>query len=282
MGGDRCPMKQRLLTILVFLILGVVTNVGVAWGLAWCQPMLGIPPIVITRNNGCTGEIFEAFGSSIQENWRHPHFPGDKHYAFLYEKGDVRGWGWTRSVLCAHCLIVACGGDPSRHDAEISILETGFPFTAFQGEYHEIFSDAPFFVDAWTTRAHTIPRSSLHCLNWNPPGTKAIPARWNRQTIRWGNPFYRWEFLPLRPLWAGFITNSLLWAFSLWLLLHGRFVFRRYRRIKHGLCPACTYPAGVNPRCTECGTPLPEKSLTAEATKRRVEAGTNKKKPGGG
>jgi len=31
---------------------------------------------------------------------------------------------------------------------------------------------------------------------------------------------------------------------------------RRRRRIKRGLCPACAYPVGQSPVCTECGFPL--------------------------
>jgi hypothetical protein len=29
--------------------------------------------------------------------------------------------------------------------------------------------------------------------------------------------------------------------------------WRRSLRVKRGLCPACAYPVGVSPVCTECG-----------------------------
>ena len=38
-----------------------------------------------------------------------------------------------------------------------------------------------------------------------------------------------------------------------WLLFAFPIALRRRRRIKRGLCPACAYPVGTNSVCTECG-----------------------------
>jgi len=63
--------------------------------------------------------------------------------------------------------------------------------------------------------------------------------------------------LPLRVLWPGFAINTIFYAAILWLLFAAPFQFRRYRRIKRGLCPSCAYPIGSSEVCTECGAAIP-------------------------
>ncbi len=59
---------------------------------------------------------------------------------------------------------------------------------------------------------------------------------------------------PLQPVWLGFSVNTLLYAGILWLL--GPFAFRRFLRVRRGLCPKCAYPMGESSVCTECGGAL--------------------------
>ena len=61
------------------------------------------------------------------------------------------------------------------------------------------------------------------------------------------------EFLPLVFLWPGFAINTIFYAAILWVVFFvpGR-VKRRVRR-RRGLCPACAFPVGTSPVCTECG-----------------------------
>ena len=65
------------------------------------------------------------------------------------------------------------------------------------------------------------------------------------------------------PTWPGFAINTIFYAAMLWLLFAAPFQFRRYRRIKRGLCPACAYPVGSSGVCTECGKPVTTKSVKA-------------------
>ena len=68
---------------------------------------------------------------------------------------------------------------------------------------------------------------------------------------------YRYP-LPLRPVWPGFVLNSLLYAASLWLLISGPFTLRRMIRRKRGLCPKCAYDlrGTDHAACPECGTAI--------------------------
>lgn len=61
--------------------------------------------------------------------------------------------------------------------------------------------------------------------------------------------------LPILPLWPGFYVNSIAYAGVLWLLVTG---IRAHFR-DHSRCPACGYPIGDLPVCTECGKPLPKR-----------------------
>lgn len=59
--------------------------------------------------------------------------------------------------------------------------------------------------------------------------------------------------LPLRPLWPGFVLNTMFWASALWLLwMIPRWLRSLWWGIRHK-CTRCGYPVGVSPVCTECG-----------------------------
>jgi hypothetical protein len=62
--------------------------------------------------------------------------------------------------------------------------------------------------------------------------------------------------LPLRPIWPGFLANTVLYAAITLLLIQATFSLRRYLRARRGLCPDCSYPIADSPVCTECGRPL--------------------------
>ncbi|MCI0348786.1 MAG: hypothetical protein L0Z53_05115, partial [Acidobacteriales bacterium] len=62
--------------------------------------------------------------------------------------------------------------------------------------------------------------------------------------------------LSLNALWPGFAINTIFYATFLWLLFAAPGLVRRRIRIKRGLCPACAYPVGESPTCTECGKPV--------------------------
>lgn len=62
-----------------------------------------------------------------------------------------------------------------------------------------------------------------------------------------------WRGLPLRPIWPGFIINTIFYALLLWLLFAIPFAVRRMLRRRRGVCERCAYPVGVSPVCTECG-----------------------------
>lgn len=80
--------------------------------------------------------------------------------------------------------------------------------------------------------------------------------------------------LPLGIIWLGFVVDSVIYATAWIILICGAswllWTRRSQRRIRRGLCPACAYPAGTSPVCTECGRALPDELLKRRGVGRPV------------
>ncbi len=65
----------------------------------------------------------------------------------------------------------------------------------------------------------------------------------------------RGERLPQRPLWFGFVINTIFYAAVLWMLTLGAFAARRFIRAKRGHCIKCGYDlrGAEHEACPECG-----------------------------
>ena len=61
------------------------------------------------------------------------------------------------------------------------------------------------------------------------------------------------RLLPLRPIWTGFIINTLFYGAIVWIAFAGPILLRRLLRARRGLCRKCAYPIGTSAVCTECG-----------------------------
>ncbi len=62
----------------------------------------------------------------------------------------------------------------------------------------------------------------------------------------------------------GFAVNTVFYGGMLFLGVLGPGFVRRWRRVRHGLCPRCAYPVGTSPVCPECGTKVtPRTGATA-------------------
>jgi hypothetical protein len=59
--------------------------------------------------------------------------------------------------------------------------------------------------------------------------------------------------LPIGVLWPGFAINTIFYAAILGVLFFAPGELRQTIRRRRGLCPACAYPIGASPVCTECG-----------------------------
>jgi hypothetical protein len=213
--------------ICVILLLGAIVNVAVAWGCAAWYP----------------SALYASFDSwyptrgSI-DTWNSMALPTWPDAAFVTELelgfgGEPPGW-----------ILLAYDQDP-------------FPGTDFPIR--------PSLSMSVTWEDYGWPMSALRAIEWSESSglgkLKVVKTAYVAVERPSDNRPVRW--LPIRPIWPGFAINTLFYAGILWggwLLFAAPLAVRRRRRIKRGLCPACAYPVGDSPVCTECGKQLPSPS----------------------
>ena len=221
-------MNRWLLRICVFLLLGAIVNVAVAWGLAnWTFPRYfsDILWLDLGGDRLCAGYVGSGLGS------------GSIHWAQDYSRSYIESLpnplplkttiappAWSRFHDCESPL----SGEISAY------IEEGRGWPMISLSYGTSFANdsslkqirRPLVVDGI-----------------------AMGVRPPRQ-VRYG-PVPK--ALPLQPIWPGFAINTVFYAALFWLLFAAPFALRRRRRIRRGLCPKCAYPVGDSPVCTECG-----------------------------
>ncbi len=205
-----------MFTITIFVLLGVVTNVAVAWACALTFPLQ-----------------FESSGNICQEdmNWlRAHHLPVDWD-----DKSSPIGWVsefepfvmdsasfgiFERVFVGPPWLNSRGGGVPPAVQTR-----AGWPCMSFYADQFTRDADN----DLWEYR-YSITRERFDTLG-----------------------LYARIVFPVLPIWPGFAINTMFYGGVPWLLVCGPFEFRRYRRRKRGLCVHCAYPIGMSDVCTECG-----------------------------
>ena len=227
-------MKRRLLTIIVFLLIGAVANVAVAWACAlWLSP----------RYEDEQGSALRQYGPEHQ---------------------PIRKWEVRRFSRAGGTLIVSFrdrNSDPSPETDEApSLLLPNW--ADLPAEPHFIYHSTSEHLEHLVFDARGWPLISLWCrreLVGLPDQLTAVEGG-----IKTGLPafqhgplqvFFR-PALPLRPIWRNFAANTVFYALILWLAIRGPFVLRRQVRQRRGRCPNCGYPVGTSAVCTECGRSL--------------------------
>lgn len=226
-------MSRHWRTIALFLVLGVIVNVSLAWAFA------AVGSIDPSR----TAEIVMYDDGPRQVRGTEPvslEWPMTvaKRWPMPAERIAMRGRGtsWDRAVGFRQT-------GATRVEFTLAIARFGWPFRSMQWKNSTIF-------DGQQYQPPPIGKASIMLPVWletfSSVRTHGLPAR--RQ-------------LPIEPIWLGFAINSLLFAASLWAILRGWGVLRRFVRDKRGQCPNCGYPVGTSPVCTECGQPVASRSV---------------------
>ena len=284
-------MKRRLFKLVLFLLLGAVVNVAVAWG---CAAWLRI---------GSESYGFAVlFSTNPSDDWAWDTIVYKRVGAIRIRSSSISTglFEYFRSML---------GADVSRKELELAIKE----ITAPSGNSAEVKAHLP----SWS-RANDPPQTVL-----NPDYPIEDARGWpflamrcsiNDFTIRlrMGDPknialqdpsltaevyevqddrvvvkskggkilgaimlaegdavrngillpvninmytVYDIRALPLRPIWPGFAINTIFYAAILWLLTLGPFTARRMIRRKRGQCIKCGYDLRGTSEggCPECG-----------------------------
>jgi hypothetical protein len=244
-------MKRWTIRIFVFLLLGAIVNVAVAWGCA------------------------VAFGSESETQSR--LFPGanDEHRPWkalpVNEQAilAVGGWADKSNIIWAATSYRGFLGWRERYF---------FPFAEMKGIWGRS-TNGPVNAYLAVKTADTaivvettagFPRQALGAQHfYYPAGTikrKAVPARIvHVQALALpslGGVFPKADgyVVPTGVIWFGFAINTVFYGAVLWMLFAAPFALRKWRRVRRGLCPKCGYDlrGGRNRPidaavCPECG-----------------------------
>lgn len=247
-------MKRIAIKSLVFLLLGAVVNVAVAWGCAtW-----------------------------VDFDWRQKRTQGYDHFA---------GWGFETTVDPTSRFI---GYTASRYQRFGSQRVTVFHSSAYTGMPGRTTIPFEDMIPQWaiefldipelsgerirTTSAHThsaiVDGRGWPCLAlWGGMKRPILGLR----VLRYGQPVQLVErnhgiirldskttgpvantdhrFLPTRPILPGFLINTIFYTGVLWLLCSAPFAARRLIRKQRGKCVRCGYDLrhAEHDVCPECG-----------------------------
>jgi len=218
-------MRRRLFIVAVFLLAGAVVNVGVAWGCAaWADVDTDNTGGISEDGTAQMGRWSSKFGTFIQ--YEISRTATYRHFLFESPNMDEVLPYWFRHPSAAY--------ESGLIDREDRFADArGWPALTMWSEFE------------WPPHGPTVVVKGGFPLS--PP--HSVFPRFHPDLPR---------ALPLRPIWPGFVANTLFYAAFLWLLIPGPFALRRFIRIKRGLCVACGYPKGESAVCSECGKAFPK------------------------
>ena len=208
-------MKRRLNKFVVFLLLGAIVNVAVAWGCALTRirPERVFSPVESVSLNFYLTYLPDVRGSGGRTP---PYVWGDVCLGF-----DSRSVSWSSS----------------RYSGASLEIDAGWPARSMTGGMWE----------RWTGG----PLTGINFVLLKRSYVDSIVVGAEEKLIEFGSP----RLLPLRPELTGFAVNTIFYAVILWLLTLGPFTARRMIRRKRWRCINCGYDlrGDFSAGCSECG-----------------------------
>ena len=214
-------MKRCLIRIMLFLILGTITTIAVAWGCATWSPvgrlvisedlMADYPGFGYTKHTGkiesSDSLILNTSGPITYKQSSVPGLPLVIRFAFTASAG------WP--LRCLKCDI-----------------DFGPPFgrVGFLGSNEPEIIEDPIDTNLWQYGIII------------PPSFQPFGISHRGQ-------------LPIHPIWQGFAINTIFYAVIVWILWSSMFAARNFIRNNRGLCIKCGYDLRGTEHevCPECG-----------------------------
>ena len=237
LGNTSAMFMERLVrTICLFGVLGLLASLAVAWTSA---ATVNLWSDIFVQRHGISSPTYPCWGLVTIDK-------PSASYVFRSAISRPHGLGvdWLYQpgvTTCGPGLIEP----PGWSDAKAPPF--GEPLDIYEG-YAEDGRGWPFI-----------------CLASSIEATLNPTRGWTYGVVSWGIPLPSTQgpdamprSLPLRPVWAGLLVNTVFYGLFLWLVVHGRGLLRlqRLHRERHGRCGHCGYPAGSSPLCSECGHSL--------------------------
>ena len=233
---------QIIFKLLVFLLLGAIINVAVAWGCAiWSgtesASVVAPPRSTLLWSCVSAGEVESLRGMMHKRGWtlRQQPYEMQRMYPNRLYAQRARTVGVDRIVVDEH--------------REIDSVYSYDPFSS-----HTVL----FTFSGWPARSGVNEE-------WSPlAGVERCPLLSAGIEIPFRQVLgsnLKCASAPLAPIWPGFAINTIFYAAIVWMLFTLPGYIKRIRgtrRIKRGLCARCAYPVGPpgSDTCTECGAPV--------------------------
>ncbi len=225
-------MKRRLFKLALFLLLGTIVNVGVAWGCA-VRPYPG----GLFRSGSWPASDYE---------WISPQ---------VYETRIWKRAGELRVLQVGYFFtgIQVLPMPKKLNDLEYYDLLPHW--SAFETSNVVVLPNAEFFEEqaaGWPLLCLRFDRSISFRIDLS---SRYIEVNGMLELPWLDNP-WRNE-VPYIPIWQYFALNTILYALILWLFALGPFAARRCIRNKRGLCIKCGYDlrgSSGGEVCPECGS----------------------------
>lgn len=208
-------LRRTIEPAIIYLLLGAIANVAVAWGCETFRPGE-------TATRYFTAREAQDFCARV--------IPETATLPTKYFWGcDYCGRGWHAPQADGY-------GNPNTplRDFYVEMRIAGWPLASLEGWF-------------WILPGSQIRSDSLWYTDFRRPASNLPPL-----------------LLPLRPVWPGFLLNSIIYAALLWqLVILSCWVLRGLRgrpRARRGLCPRCGYDlrGGLDAGCPECGLNRPD------------------------
>src|SRR6266850_536986 len=217
-------MRRHLATAIIFLGLGAMANVMVAWSCVEFAKRCNFDARVTARMR--------------QESW---DASGD-HASSITVNSVFIGAGTDLAIIIERVKNSASSRNMFGSGTEIHEFRAGWPTRSFVGNDRRAIDPQSMYGLLTPSRRSMLLNRPL-TLTFDIPGI-TMPA---------SGPLTVKRLLPLDPMPWGFLINSIFFGALIWLgCLVCRLVRGAFRAIHHR-CRHCGYPVGVSPVCTECG-----------------------------
>jgi hypothetical protein len=216
-NGVKTRTRRFITRVVVFLLLGAIVNVAVAWGrtaFPW-QPVDGLTEVAWDAN----------WPTAVPLHW-----------PLKARRLTGTNFAWETVRFTARKFEADDSNDVTKTEAFYIDLHTvGWPAKSMMVEWW----------DEFVLMGKPLRKTNRF------DGHPSTTVRQVGLPIATG-----YLFLPLQPIWPGFAINTIFYSAILWLLFFAPGSVRRMIRRRRGLCPACAYPVGTSEVCTECGGPV--------------------------
>ncbi|MCH8822370.1 MAG: hypothetical protein IH984_02565 [Planctomycetes bacterium] len=255
-------MKLRLFKIIMFLILGTITNIMVAWGIATSNR--NIPPVSDVYLDVLSATDFDKVRLQLADS----EFQNDYYAAVV-----LKDQGSELSVISVEMQKYVSGKTWIKSRDELIGPHLIFAKILSTGIEQQIVIDGwisppkPYGITAsvsyygWVKRSIGWPLKSLYYMPLDSGPTKISNPGREEKVWRIQNSFIKmfpWIdkfILPYGLRLPSFVINTIFFSVSLWILWLSPSATRRFIRRRRGRCIKCSYDlrGELSTGCPECG-----------------------------